>query len=186
MAPGRPGLLSLTFEKTEGAAVMTAKPVADLTAEDLARSPVWEYDLDGETRPGRDETWVVPVPDLPVTNLSNRVVGVALRLGGLEVVGLLGNIDIDDPVATREFATLSVWRDGAWFHLARYFDIDRERRRPEHFAEFLSLRVGEVFPVRYDLSGIVVGHPEVVQGRIDVEPEVRLSSSQRMALILRH
>jgi hypothetical protein len=153
--------------------------------EDLARFPVWEYDLGSETRPGRDETWIVPVPDLPVASLSNRVIGVGLRFGGREVVGLLGNIDLDDPLATREFATLSVWRDGAWFHLARYFDIDRERRGPEQFAEFLSLPVGEVFPVRYDLSDIAVGHPEVVRGRIDAEPEVRLSSSQRMALIFR-
>jgi hypothetical protein len=162
---------------------MSAKPVTDLTVEDLARFPVWEYDLGGETLPGRDETWVVPVPDLPVDSLSNRVIGVGLRFGGREVVGLLGNIDLNDPLATREFATLSVLHDGAWFHLSRYFDSDRERRGPEQFAEFLSLPVGEVFPVRYDLSRIAVGHPEVVRGRIDAEPEVQLSSSQRMALI---
>jgi hypothetical protein len=162
---------------------MNAKPVTDLTMEDLTRIPVWEYEVDGETRPGRDETWVVPVPDLPVASLSNRVIGVRLSFGGQEVVGLLGNIDLNDPLASREFATLSVWRDGAWFHLARYFDIEREQYGPEQFAEFLGLPVSEVFPVRYDLSGIAVGHPEVVRGRIDAEPEVRLSSSQRMALI---
>jgi hypothetical protein len=162
---------------------MSAKPVANLTAEDLARFPVWEYNLDGETLPGRDETWVVPVHDLPVASLSNRVVGVALQLGGREVVGLLGNIDLDDPAASREFATLSVWRGGVWFHLARYFDIDRERRGPEQLAEFLRLPADHVFPVRYDLSGIVIGHPKVVRGQIDAEPEVRLSDSQRMALI---
>jgi hypothetical protein len=164
---------------------MNAKPVTDLTMKDLASFPIWEYDLDGESRPGRDETWVVPVTNLPVTSLSNRVISVKLRLGGREVMGLLGNIDLDDPRASREFATLSVWRDGAWFHLARYFDMDREQRGAEQFAEFLGLPVGEVFPVRYDLSGIAVGHAEVIRGRIDAEPEVRLSSSQRMALALR-
>ncbi len=163
---------------------MIAKPLADLVPDDLARFPVWEFDLGGETLSGRDETWVVPVPDLPVAWLSNRVVGVALRLGGRELVGVLGTIDLHDPVTTREFAVLSMWRGEAWFHLARYFDIDRERRGPKQLAEFLGLTVSEVFPVRYDLSGIAVGHPEVVRGKIDAEPEVQLSASQRMDLIL--
>jgi hypothetical protein len=163
---------------------MDAKPVTDLTPDDLARFPVWEYDTDAESLPGRDESWVVPVPGLPVGSLSDRVVGVSLRLGGREWVGLLGNIDLDDPRATREFATLSVWRSGSWFHLARYFDIDRERRGPTQLAEHLGLPVGEVFPVWYDLSGVAAGHPDVIRGRIDAEPTVRLTEAERMALIL--
>ena len=63
---------------------MKPKPVTDLTADDLARFPVWEYDIGGESLPGRDETWVVPVPDLPVSSLSGRVAGVSLRIGGRE------------------------------------------------------------------------------------------------------
>jgi hypothetical protein len=162
---------------------MDAKPVTDLTADDLACFPVWEYDTGAESLPGRDESWVVPVLDLPVDSLSNRVVGVSLRLGGHEWVGLLGNIDLDDPKATREFAALSVWRNGSWFHLARYFDIDRERRGPIQLAEHLGLPVGEVFPVWYDLSGVAEGHPDVVRGRIDAEPAARLTEAERMALL---
>jgi hypothetical protein len=165
---------------------MRAKPVTDLTAEDLTRFPVWEFDLGGESRSGQNETWVVSVPDLPVSSLSNRVAGVALRVGGRELVGLLGNIHLDDPRSTREFATLSVWGGGAWFHLARYFDFDRVQRGPEQLAEFLAMTVAQVFPICYDLSGVAVGHPEVVRGQIVAEPEVRLSASQRMALIFRH
>jgi hypothetical protein len=120
---------------------MRAKPVAELTAQDLARYPVWEFDLGGEALSGRDETWVVPVLDLPVASLSNRVAGVALRLSGREVPGLLGNIDLAHPPATREFATLSVWSGDSWFHLARYFDSHRERCGPEQLAEFLGLSV---------------------------------------------
>ncbi len=162
---------------------MDAKPVTALTADDLARFQVWEYDTGSDSLPGRNETWVVPVPELPIASLSNRVVGVSLRLGGREWVGLLGNIDLDDPRATREFATLSVWRDGSWFHLARYFDIEHERRGPEHLAEYLGLPVGEVFPIRYDLSGVAGGHPQAVKGRIEAEPVVRLTEAERMALI---
>jgi hypothetical protein len=133
---------------------------------------VWEYDLGAENVPGRDETWVVPVTELPVTSLSGRVVGVALRLGGRTEVGLLGNIDLGSPQATQEFAALSVWRDGTWFHLARYFDPDRDQRGPAQLAEFLGLSIAEVFPIPYDLSEIADGHPEVVRGCIDAEPAV--------------
>jgi hypothetical protein len=163
---------------------MGAKPVTALTPDDLARFPVWEYDNGGEAVPGRDETWVLPVTALPVSSLSGRVVGVALQLGGRKEVGLLGNLDLSNPQAAQEFTTLSVWRDGTWFHLARYFDYDRDQHGPAKLAAFLGLSIAEVFPVRYDLSGIAVGHPKVVRGCIDAEPAVRLTASQRMALIL--
>jgi hypothetical protein len=128
--------------------------------------------------------WVVSVTGLPVASLSGRVVGVDLRFGGRETVGLLGNIDLADPQATREFATLSVWCAGAWFHLARYFDPDRDQRGPEQLAELLGLTVAGVFPIRYDLSGVAVGHHGVVRGGIEAEPELRLTFSERIALAL--
>ena len=162
---------------------MDAKPVTALTPDDLSRFPVWEYDNGGEPLPGRDETWVVPVPQLPVTSLSNRVVGVSFRSGCRKWAGRLGNVELNDPRSTREFAVISVWRDGTWFHLARYFDVDFERRGPEHLAEHLGLPVGEVFPLQYDLAGVAAGHPEVVEGRIEAEPAERLTDAERMALI---
>jgi hypothetical protein len=167
-----------------GDARMDAKPVDDLTPDDFARFPVWEFDTDGESLPGRDETWVVPVADLPVASLSGRVVGVALRLGGRDEVGLLGNIDLADPRSSQEFATLSVWRGGRWFHLARYFDPYRDRSGPRQLAELLGLAVADLFPIRYDLSGVAVGHPESVQGRFEAEPAVRLTRTERIALAL--
>jgi hypothetical protein len=162
---------------------MGAKPVANLTPGDLVRFPVWEYDNDNETLPGRDETWVVPVTNLPVSSLSGRVVGVSLGLGGRNEVGLLGNIAVANARATREFATLSVYHKGSWFHLARYFDYDWDRRGPTQLAEFLGLTVAEVFPIWYDLSKVALGHPEVLRSRIEAEPAERLTAPQRMALI---
>ena len=144
---------------------------------------MWQFDLGAESVPGRDETWVVPVRELPVTSLDGRVVGVTLSLGDRTVMGLLGNLDLGSPRATREFATLSVWRDGAWFHLARYFDFDHDQRGPAQLAEFLGLSVADVFPIQYDLSGVAVGHPDVIRGRIEVQPVVRLTPDERMALI---
>jgi hypothetical protein len=128
---------------------------------------------------------VVPVSDLPVATLSNRVVGVTLRFAKREWTCLLGNIDLKHPESTREFATLSIWRDEGWFHLARYFDFDWDECGSDRLAASLGLPTAEVFPIRYDLSGLAVGHPEVIEGRIDAEPEVRLTKNQRMALIFR-
>ena len=38
----------------------TRKPVDRLTADDFTAFPVWEYAIDEEEIPGRDETWVRP------------------------------------------------------------------------------------------------------------------------------
>ena len=162
---------------------MSAKPVSDLTVEDLARYPVWEFDNDGESHPGQDETWIVPITDLPVTSLANRVVAATLRFGDREALGLLGNIELHDVRATREFATLWVDRDGSWFQLDRYFDPGYERHGPEQLAHFLGAPHDEVFPILYDISGVAVGHPEVVRGKITAEPEVRLTDDERMELV---
>lgn len=161
---------------------MDAKAVTALTPDDLSRFPVWEYDTGRESLPGRNETWVVPVLSLPVTSLSSRLVGVCVQHGARKWIGLLGNIKLDNPRSSREFATLSVWHNGSWFHLARYFDIDHKRRGPKQLAERLGLPVDVVFPLRYDLSGVAEGHPEVVKGQIEMEPAQRLTFDERLAL----
>src|SRR5262249_1863196 len=125
------------------------------------------------------------VADLPVTSLANRVVAVTLRFGDREVFGLLGNVDLNDVRVTREFATLAVCRDGSWFQLMRYFDPGYDRHGPDQLAQFLGLSRDEVFPIRYDISGVALGHPEVVKGTIGDEPDVRLTDAERMEMILR-
>src|SRR5271157_1145792 len=103
-------------------------PVEQLTPEDLKAFPVWEYDLDGETIEGQDETWVRPVERYPVTDLANRVIGVPVTLrDGTQIVACLGNVALGSEAATREFLTLSLWHQGQWIDLARYFDVDYAR-----------------------------------------------------------
>ena len=53
------------------------RPYSELTQENFAKHPVWELRLETEER---DETWVVPVSSLPVTDLGGRVVGAILHL----------------------------------------------------------------------------------------------------------
>lgn len=114
---------------------------------------------------------------------------VKLRIGDRDTVGMLGNIDLEDVRATREFASLSIRRGRSWFRLLRYFDVGYERSGPRQLAKLLGLQLGQVFPILYDISSVAVGNPQVVTGRFNAEPDVRLSKRDRLDLIfdrLRH
>jgi hypothetical protein len=117
------------------------KPIDELTVADLERSPVWQYDLDGEG--DHDETWVRPVKSLPVTDLSSRVVGTVARLAcGEGVFCLLGAISLDDTRRTRQFLGFTAFgKDGERFCLARYFDSDYDSHGPEALAKFWGRRL---------------------------------------------
>jgi hypothetical protein len=163
---------------------MKAKPVTSLMAQDLARHPVWEYDLGNETRPGRDETWVVPVKALPVSDLSNHVVATALHLRNGQVLpGMLGCVSLQDTFSNQQFLLASVWHENEWFHLARYYDFDPEKNGPAALAALLSLPVEQIFPIAYDISRWARGLPDVVRGEIAAEPAIRLTDKERMDLI---
>jgi hypothetical protein len=163
---------------------MKAKPVAALSPKDLARHPVWEYDIGHETLPGRDETWVVPVKALPVTDLSNRIAFTALHLRNGQVLpGLLGSVYLQDAFRTQQFLGLSIWHENGWFHLVRRYGDEFAQMGPAALAARLTLPVEQVFPIAYDISGWAKGLPEVVRGEVPPEPEPRLSDAEQMDLI---
>jgi hypothetical protein len=155
------------------------KRIEDLDAADLQKHAVWEYaniDAAGETH-------VYPIKRLPVTRLSNRVVGTRVRLANGDVVqALLGNIDEHNPRLTEHFLTLSVFRANQWFTLARYHDLEYQEAGPEALARFLSLSLAEVFPIAYDIRSIVRGHEHALSGVIFREPRERLSRAEIIAL----
>lgn len=160
---------------------MEARPIDTIPPSELIMHPVWEFQPEDQSR---DETWVLPVKRLPVTSLPNRIVAVLARLGnGTLVTAMIENISLSNPRSTRQFQRVSIAKDDCWFHLARYFDIDREGREPADLARFLGLSLEDVFPISYDLTGIAVGLPEVVQGTISAEPEERLRDQERMAMV---
>ncbi|HOF88182.1 MAG TPA: hypothetical protein PLZ36_08795 [Armatimonadota bacterium] len=161
------------------------KPVDKLTVEDLTRYPIWEFDLENEDEDGQDETWVKPVKQLPVTDLSNRIVGIPVRFaGGTTGYALLGNIDLQHLRKTQQFLVLTlVIGDGDWFHLARYHDSDYARNGPEALARHVNLSLEEIFPITYDISTFTRGLDAVVRGSIPAEPVERLTDDERMALI---
>jgi hypothetical protein len=159
------------------------KPVSKLEVQDLQRFPVWEYLLsEGE---GQDETVVVPVGALPVGDLTNRLVGTEVRLNnGRYCWALLENVDLRSARATRHFLSVSLAREGQWFSLARYHDVDYEQRGPQELAGFLDLSRGDVFPISYDISAFSEGDPDVVQGQIPDHPEEKLSEDELIELAL--
>lgn len=163
------------------------KPVTALTISDLQRFPVWEFDLAHEGLPGHDESWVIPVRKLPVTDLANRVIGTKAQLAsGKSVYCLLGNIDLQHEQKTTQFLTATLLKaDGDSFFLARYFDVDYARQGPEALADFLALPVEEVFPISYDISSAANGLETVTKGLIKREMTDKLSDEERFALVFR-
>jgi hypothetical protein len=150
---------------------------------ELLRFGVWEFD---EESPHHDETWVVPVRALPVSDISGRVVATMVRLaGGVTVPAILGNIDLRKPASTYHFRGLSIIADRAdWFHLARYHDLDYDSRGPEALARFLGLPLSAVFPITYDLSNVAVGDVQCVAGTITAEPAERLTKAELIAMAI--
>lgn len=160
---------------------MTAdtKAIESLRVSDLRATPVWEY-VNCE---GADETAVRAVKRVPVQSLDGRLVGTEVELAnGARVWALIGNIDADDPRLTEHFITLSVERNGQWFTLARYHDVDYAENGPEALARFLGLPVGDMFPISYDVRKYVRGDPAALAGKVLKEPREKLSRAEIIAL----
>jgi hypothetical protein len=159
---------------------VNTKLIEELKIADLELNPVWEFANDDST----GETRVFSVTAIPVSNLSGRIVGTKVQLANRQDVwALIGNVSAQKPHKTSHFLTLTVWRDNKRFHLARYFDFDYQERGPAALADFLGLRVDDVFPIAYDMREFVRGDPSSLAGEISEEPKKRLTRDERMKLI---
>jgi hypothetical protein len=162
-----------------------ARPLHAVRIEHLQRRPVWEFDTQNETMPGRDETWVFPVLQLPVADLRQRIVAAELRLvNGAPLWAILGNVFLWDARATRLFMNVSVHLHGGWFHMAPAGAVGAARYGPEALSRLLGLSLGDVFPMAYDISHAAVGEPDVVRGHILAEPHEELDEPERSRLLL--
>jgi hypothetical protein len=155
------------------------KPIEALEVSDLQAHAVWQYaNVDGA-----NETLVRPIRRLPVARLAGRLVATQVRLAnGTCVWGLLGNIDECNARLTEHFLTLSVFKDGRWFTLARYHDFDNSENGPGALAHFLGLPIDEVFPIAYDIRHYVKGDTRALAGLILKEPRERLERADLIAL----
>jgi hypothetical protein len=157
---------------------MQSKSITALTVADIAVQSVWEY-----TNSDADETSVRPVATVPVTTLTGRVVATEILLAnGSRAWALIGNVDATNPRLTEHFLTLSVHKGGQWFALSRYHDFDYDEHGPAALAAFLGLEVDDVFPITFDLRGLVKGDSAALAGSIQKEPRERLTRSEIIAL----
>ncbi len=154
----------------------------NLTPADVQEHPVWEFVTDVPDAP---DTAVRPVDELPVQNLSGRLVGIRIRLrNGSWHWAILSNVSLRNPRATKHFLCIVIEKNGRWFELARYHDVDFERRSPTQLAKFLDLPLADVFPMEYDISDFADGEPSVIKGTVPETPEERLTDDQLIELSL--
>jgi hypothetical protein len=162
------------------------KAAHELLPSDVNGHRVWEFvdDMEAELP---DETYMRPVEELPVDSLSGRLASAHLTLAnGHRVLALLGNIDLADPVSTEHFLTISVFSpSGGRFDIARYHDVDYDRRGPVGLAAFLGLPLEAVFPIRYDITDIALGHPDCLSRSVPAVPASRLTQEGLIGLALK-
>jgi hypothetical protein len=146
-----------------------------LQVPDFEKYPVWESVLDDEA----DEVSVSPVTVLLVPNLVSQIVGTWVQLanGGFVWATVLNWTR--NPRMNEHFVVVRVERNGQWFWLSRYWDIDYSRNGPEAVANFLGLSVDEVFPISYDVRNYADGDPTALVGSVLKEPGERLPIGMR-------
>lgn len=138
----------------------TRKPVDALTSEDLAAFPIWEFALDEEDDPERDDTWVRPVRGarVPRGAASLSVAADIEMASGMRCGGFVGISTIDDV----EVNALVLLRQGEYLFVTA--------GSPETHAELcaaLGVREAEVLPLRYRLRVLVRGQQVLREGSIE-------------------
>jgi len=168
----------------------SAKPTDKLTPNDWKKHPVWTFDLDNETKPGRDETWMVPLKKLPATDLRNCGCNGNAKLAcGLPVTVVLWSVklksDLDEDELWKNFARLrsaagraplsnalqyGIWVKDRWWLTEReggFMSLgDYKKRDPNELAQALGLDIDKVFPINYDISSVAVGPDTIVRGKL--------------------
>jgi hypothetical protein len=152
--------------------------LSSVGTNDLLQFPVWELAQSTEFM----DVPVTPVDQIPVTTTKNHIFGTHVTLAdGSKNWALLGNISDGNPQVTKHFMTIALFGNDRWFDLARYHDVDYVRRGPEALARFLGKEVDAVFPIKYDLKGLVL--PDL-SGVVDAKPDEVLNSDELIALAL--
>lgn len=145
----------------------------------MNKFPVWEF----MNQDQKSELAVRPVKKMPVESLNGRLVGTQVRLAnGSNMLALIGNVTANNPHSTKHFLTVSIFRSGKRFAMARYHDFDWNRRGPQALANFLGMRVEDIFPISYDVSRFSMGDPAALAGTIEAEPRDKLTRAEIIAL----
>ena len=157
------------------------KSVEEISPDDFERFPVWEFINDDAV----GELMMRPIECVPVNSLNNRIVGTLVSLANGDVFPvLLGNVDVQNIRSTQQFLTMTIFKDGQRFNLARYHDIGYAECGPDALGSFLGIDPDAVFPISYDLRKCCMGDPDALAGSIEKLPPEILTRSELAALAL--
>ena len=160
-----------------------SKIIDRLTVQDFLKNPVWQFR--NSDAKNQNDRRVRPILDLPTKSLAGCLVATQIRLAnGMKKWAVLFNITVTNPRKSKHFLTVWIENHGKWFELARYFDVDYERRGPQQLALFLDMLVDDVFPISYDVSPFAQGDVDAVTGQIEKNPKEQLTEDEIIALTL--
>jgi len=148
------------------------KPIHKLRAGDFRAFPIWEYAIDEEDKPGRDETWVRPVKGHRVRNgVYSQLVAAAFTARSGETLNGFMTVNTAGPkievlpgvilgrVGFRPIPTVSrklaIRRHNTWAIEVR-----------EALAKALRQQESSVFPLSYCLLVTIHGEISPRRGRI--------------------
>lgn len=141
---------------------------------------VWKY---VPAPAGDGAVHVAPESAARPRTLTNRVVATEVVLAdGSTLWALLENVDVTSPQFTRHWMVSHFLVGARWWRLARYHDIDADKRSPQALAAKLGKAVDEVFPISYDIRAHCAADSEALTGRITAEPDVRLKRAEIIAM----
>jgi hypothetical protein len=156
------------------------KRVEDITIDDfLTISPIWTFSSSNTS----GDMLLKPITRRHVKSFDNSIIlAKAILHCGNEIDATIGNIDSENNRITNHFAILSVWKNEAWFHLARYHDSDYHARGPKQLAKHLELSLSEVFPIKWTAIPKIYSRPEQINGVIKETPDEILTREELIQL----
>jgi hypothetical protein len=141
--------------------LQTRKPVDQLSLDDFAAFPVWEYADDEEGVDGRDETWVRPIDTAIVPKRSyTHVVADFTAACGKPFAGFVTVSTLDGPPDVCQGVILHR-REYLFVSNPEAFDSKESRKR---LLSALRLTEPEVFPLSFRLRVAVAGRLEYSGG----------------------
>jgi len=150
------------------------KEVSALTPLDLRQYPVWEYVFDLDRVPECDQdmptdTSVTPVKELPVDDTGNCVIGTKVKLNnGTQEWAMLSGLTLPSPDGRTGtvFVHLFDQKRAEWADFPpRDYPVYRADA-PREVSALLGLAMEDVFPLSYDIRGLVAGPEQMLQGTI--------------------
>jgi hypothetical protein len=148
------------------ATITTRKPCDKLKVGDFLAFPIWEFALDEEDIPGRDETWVRPVEGgvVPKGAFSQFVAATFTTATGKKLNGFMmvttadQQVDIDQPMvlARLGYRTIPIKSPDKW--------AVEERKK---FLYAMGQPESNVFPIKFALLVMIQGEKIARHGTLD-------------------